>query len=189
MNVARAVAADWNGVLALQEANLIDNLDAGQRAQGFLTVRFSLEQFERMNRDAAVAVAREGGQVAGYACSSTQAFNADVPIIATMMAGFPALWLGGQSLASPSTAIYGPVCVAPAHRGRGVFGALVRQLKIELQGRFDTAVGFVAKSNRHSLDAHVEGAGQSLLGDFEYAGRGYWIVAFAVPPEAVSCVL
>jgi hypothetical protein len=66
---------------------------------------------------------------------------------------------------------------------------MVRQLKSELKGRFDTAAGFVAKSNTHSLAAHVDGAGMSLLGDFVFDGRNYWIVAFPVAPEAISCVL
>jgi hypothetical protein len=189
MRFRRATAADWAGVLALQEANLLANLGEAQRAQGFLSVRFSREQFEQMNEGAAVVVAHDGDRIAGYACSSTQAFNAGVPVIAAMIASFPALWLLGRSLATPATAIYGPVCVDRRDRGRGVFGGMVRQLKSELKGRFDTAAGFVAKSNTHSLAAHVDGAGMSLLGDFVFDGRNYWIVAFPVAPEAISCVL
>lgn len=189
MNFRRATPADWAGVLALQEANLYENLDDTQRAQGFLTVRFAREQFEQMNAGAAVVVAHDGERIAGYACSSSRAFNSDVPIIAAMMATFARLWLLGRSLESPATAIYGPVCVDRRDRGRGVFGGLISQLKVELKGQFDTAAGFIAKNNPRSLTAHVDGAGMSLLGEFDFGGRGYWVVAFPVPPEAVSCTV
>lgn len=189
MKFRRASAADWDGVLSLQEANLRDKLNEAQRAQGFLTVRFERAQFVQMDADAAVAVALDGARIAGYACASTQAFNAGVPVIGAMMAGFPKLSLSGKPLASPATAIYGPVCVDQRDRGHGVFGSLIQQLKNDLRGRFELAAGFIAKDNARSLAAHVDGAGMTLLGEFEFDGRGFWIVAFPIPPEAVSCVL
>jgi hypothetical protein len=62
-------------------------------------------------------------------------------------------------------------------------------LKDELRGRFDAAVAFIAKSNARSLAAHVDGLGMTLAGDFTHAGKNYWIIAFGVPPEAVSCAV
>ena len=189
MKIRRAQAGDWDAVLALQEANLHDNLPAAERADGFLSVRFRREQFEQMNAGGAVVVAADGSRVTGYACCSTQAFNRGVLIIEAMVAAFPRLSLIGRPLASDATAIYGPVCVNRRDRGTGVFRAMSAGLKAELKGRFETAAGFIAKSNARSLSAHVEGARMSLVGEFDFGGQAYWIVAFAVPPEAISCVL
>jgi hypothetical protein len=47
-------------MLPRQEANLIANLTPQQRRADFLSARFSEEQFIRMNRDAAMAVAEDG---------------------------------------------------------------------------------------------------------------------------------
>lgn len=189
MKFRRASPADWDEVLKIQEANLRDKLTEAQRAQGFLTVRFERAQFEQMDTGAAVAIAHDHSRIAGYICASTQAFNAGVPVIGAMMTVFPKLSLSGKPLASTATAIYGPVCVDHRDRGQGVLGGLIQQLKNDLTGRFELAAGFIAKDNARSLAAHVDGAGMDLLGDFEFAGRGFWIVAFPIPREAVSCVL
>ena len=187
MNYCRACDDDWNAALALQDANLAWNLKDEDKASGFLSARFSRRQFEAMNAGGAVVVARDSNRFAGYACASTQAFNAKVPIIAAMMEEFPRLIFLDRPLRSPATIIYGPVCVDHALRGKGVFRGLIETLKRELRGRFETAVAFIAKSNRHSLAAHVDGLGMTIVGDFQFDGRSYWIVAFGIPPEAVAC--
>jgi GNAT superfamily N-acetyltransferase len=187
MNYRRANSADWDAILALQEANLFDNLGEGERAQGFLSVRFRGDQFSDMNDGAAVVVGEHVQGILGYACASTQGFNARVPIIRAMIAAFPRLSLLGRPLQSPGTVIYGPVCVDRGYRGKGVFRRLIDTLKQELRGRYHTAAAFIAKSNTRSLAAHVDGLGMTIVGDFEFDGRSLWIVSFAIPPEAVAC--
>jgi hypothetical protein len=187
MNFCRARNDDWIALLALQEANLSWNLTDEDKTRGFLSARFSRRQFEAMNAGGAVVVARDSNRFTGYACASTQAFNAKVPIIAAMMEEFPRLTFLDRPLRSPATIIYGPVCVDHAYRGMGVFRGLIDTLKRELRGRVEIAVAFIAKSNRHSLAAHVDGLGMSIVGDFQFDGRSFWIVAFAIPPEAVAC--
>lgn len=187
MNYRRASDADWGAILELQEANLFHNLTEEERAQGFLSVRFPRDRFIEMDGGGAVVVAEDAGRIAGYACASTQAFNARVPIIAAMMEVFPGLSFLGRPLQSPATVIYGPVCVDSRYRGKGVFRGLVDALKQELRGRYETATAFIAKSNVRSLAAHVEGLGMAIVGDFEFDGRSFWIVAFGIPPEAIVC--
>lgn len=189
MNYRRVCSTDWNAILALQEANLFDNLGEEERAQGFLSVRFQQDEFSAMNAGGAVVVAEQAEGIAGYACASTQEFNAGVPVIAAMMAAFSRVSFLSRPLQSPRTVIYGPVCVDRRHRGKGVFRALIDTLKQELRGRYDTAAAFIAKSNSRSLAAHVDGLGMTIVGDFEFDGRSLWIVAFGIPPQAVACHL
>ncbi|MGH8631559.1 MAG: GNAT family N-acetyltransferase [Burkholderiales bacterium] len=181
MNYRRAGENDWSEVFTLQEANLAWNLSAEDRAGGFLSARFSGEQFQAMNTGGAVVVARDSETLAGYAYASTQAFNAGVPIIAAIMEAFARLSLLGRPLQSPATVIYGPVCVERAYRGKGVFHGLIATLKQELRGRYETAAAFIAKSNARSLAAHVQGLGMAIVGDFEFDGSSFWIVAFGHP--------
>lgn len=188
MRFRRAADADLDAILLLQEKHLRENLSEAQRAEGFLSVRFSREQFAAMNAGAAVTVAEEDRRIAGYACTSTRAFNRTFPLLATMLNALPPLTYLGRPLDSPHTCVYGPVCVDPASRGRGVFRGMIGQLKLELRGRYDAAVAFIAKTNMRSLGAHVDGLGMALTGEFAHAGKTYWIVAFDIPPEAVSCV-
>jgi L-amino acid N-acyltransferase YncA len=187
MNIRRATAADFPGMLPLQEANLIDNLTSEQRRAGYLSARFSEEQFARMNRDAAIAVAEDGGRVVGYACSAEVEYSRQFPILAAMIATFDRVTFLGNVLADARVAIYGPVCVDSAFRGRGVFRELINKLKEELAGRFEVAVAFVAKGNSHSVAAHVDGLGMTVLGDYVFEAGRYWIVAFGIPPTEVVC--
>jgi GNAT superfamily N-acetyltransferase len=187
VNYCRAATGDWDAVLALQEANLAWNLGDEERASGFLSARFSRDQFGAMNESGAVVVAWHQDALAGYVCASTPAFNAGVPIVAAMIQELSSLSFLGRSLRSPATVIYGPVCVSQSHRGQGVFRGLIEALKRELRGHFDTAAGFIARSNARSLAAHVDGLGMGIVGEFDFEGKRYCIVAFGVPPEAVAC--
>jgi len=181
MQVIPATPAHHSGMLLLQEANLAENLDAESREGGFLSARFKAEDFAAMANEAAVLVAEEEGQILGYVCSATVASSRTVPILAAMLAEFPALHFAGRPLTEQQVIIYGPVCVARHARGKGVFRALVDQLKATLAGRVETAVAFIANDNPRSLAAHVDGLGMALLGHYSFKDRNYAIIAFAIP--------
>jgi hypothetical protein len=50
-----------------------------------------------------------------------------------------------------------------------------------LAGQFEIGVAFVARTNPHSLQAHVQGLGMSEVGDFEVKGNVYAALAFRLP--------
>lgn len=183
----RLAESELPGILALQEADLFDNLDIEARREGFLSARFGAEEFARMDREAAVVVAEEAGRIVGYACSATVESSRAVPVLAAMIASFHRITFLGNVLADSAVAIYGPVCVERGSRRRGVFRGLIGKLKEELAGRFEAAVDFIAKSNTHSLAAHVDGLGMTLIGDYEFEGRRFWIVAFGIPAADLAC--
>jgi len=176
---------DYAGVLALQEANLYDSLSAAARRDGFLSARFSREQFARMDRDVGVLVARDAERVVGYLCASGVELNRQFPLLVAMIERYGEVSFHGRALADQKTFVYGPVCVDRAHRGRGVLRGLFRTLQRELGGGFDAGVAFVAEDNQRSLAAHVEGLGMHDAGGFEFKGKRYRILAFcaAVTPS------
>ncbi len=172
---------DIDGVLALQEANLHANLDEAQRKDGFLSARFSGEQFQAMGREVAVIVARDGADIAGYACGSSLAFNRQFPLLAAMLERWPKLDFLGRRLNAQRTFIYGPVCVHREHRGKGVLRGMYDTFRREIAGDYDAGVLFIAKGNERSLNAHAHGLGMSIVGEFDFEQRAYWILAFPVP--------
>jgi hypothetical protein len=181
MRYVRLESAHLPGVLALQEANLYAKLDAQARRDGFLSARFSAEQFDAMARDLAVIVAEADGQVAGYLCASQLAFNQSIPLLAAMIERFPRLPFLGRALSAQRCFVYGPVCVARERRRAGVLRGLYHALRREIAGDFDAGVLFVAKDNPRSLAAHADGLGMTLVGEFGFDARSYWILAFPVP--------
>ncbi len=183
----RATMRDFLGMLALQEANLLENLVDAERASGFLSARFNAEQFSRMNHDACIIVAEHDDRIVGYACCADVEYSRQFPILAAMIATFDRHTYLGNPLIDSRAVIYGPVCVDRALRGRGIFRQLIRGIKVELSGRFDVAVAFIAKVNTHSLTAHVDGLGMTTVGEFSLDGRNFWIIAFSIPAADVAC--
>jgi predicted N-acetyltransferase YhbS len=169
---------DYAGVLALQEANLSDNLSAPARGEGFLSARFSREQFARMDRDVGVLVARDAERVVGYLCASGVELNQQFPLLAAMIERYGEVSFQGRALADQKTFVYGPVCVDRSYRGRGVLRGLFRSLQHALSGRFDAGVAFVAEDNQRSLAAHIAGLGMQDVGEFEFKDKRYRILAF-----------
>jgi hypothetical protein len=60
---------------------------------------------------------------------------------------------------------------------RGLFEAQKR----ELVGQFDIGVALIARSNPHSMQAHVAGLGMTEVGEFEVSGNKFVTVAFRLP--------
>ena len=179
MQFRRVCDADWAGVLALQEDNLLENLSPEARRDGFLSARFTREQFVQMDADVAVMVAVDAGRVAGYLCTSSIEFNLQFPLLAAMIARYADLSFAGRPLSAQTTCVYGPVCVDRGFRARGLLRGMYRALLHELAGRYHAGVAFVSKDNLRSLAAHVEGLGMTGIGEFEFNARHYWILAFA----------
>ena len=183
----RLAHRDLPGLLELQEINHFENLTPEQQKEGFLSARFSAEQFAQMNREAAFVVAEAQGHVVGYACSAGVDFSRQFPILDAMMATFGRLTYLGTPLINARVCVYGPVCVERAWRERGVLRELISRIKEELAGRFDMAAAFISKTNSRSLAAHVDGLGITVLGDYAFETGRYWIVAFGIPPDDLAC--
>jgi len=183
----RLAPRDLPGLLDLQEINHFENLTPEQQKEGFLSARFSAEQFAQMNREAVVVIAEAEAHVVGYACSAGLDYSRQFPILDAMIATFGRLTYLGTPLIDARVCIYGPVCVDRAWRGRGVLRGLITRLREELAGRFDMAAAFISKTNSRSLAAHVDGLGMTVLGDYAFAAGRYWIVAFGIPPDDLAC--
>ena len=179
MEYRRYRPADASAVLALQDANQRDTTALPQ--QGFLSARLDAGQLAEIARDLAVMVAIEGDAMAGYLCAAHAELGARIPVVAAMLEQLPRVSFLGRPLSGQRTFVYGPVCVAQAWRGRGVLRGLYDALRREIAGDYDAGVLFVAKDNPHSLHAHADGLGMSLVGDFEFGARRYWILAFPIP--------
>ena len=171
---------DYPALLVLQDANLRDHLTPEQRNEGFLSARFSPDQFAEMSAGVGVVVAEADGAIAGYLCGSTIEFNRRFALLAAMIERYPHIEWRQRPLDRYVSFVYGPVCVDRRFRGRGLLRGLYRALLDAAADRFEIGVAFVAQDNPHSLGAHVQGLGMDDVGDFEFNERRYRILAFAV---------
>ena len=174
----QAIAADFPKILSLQSQNLRWNLDEIQQQQGFLSVEYRDDELIEINNGLGIFIAIENDQLLAYAMAETQEFARQVPLIAHMASRFPSTTLNHKAIKSFRYFIYGPVCIAPAARGRGLLNGLLTAISVALQARFDLGIAFIAKSNIHSYHAHVRKNRMTVIDEFEFDGRRFWTVAF-----------
>jgi Acetyltransferase (GNAT) family len=180
MEIRRASPGDYAEVIDLQAANFLFNLAAEDREGGFLSAQFTLPQFVAMADDLGVLVAKDADHVVGYVCAHRIDLPRLPPLVDAMVRCCRAASYRGALLAHARLFVYGPVCIARAHRGRGVLRELYRAVLAEMAGRFEVGVTLVSDDNPHSLQAHVEGLGMDDVARFEHGGRLYHLLAFAV---------
>jgi L-amino acid N-acyltransferase YncA len=181
MDVRRATPLDMDGVFQLQAASFIGNLRAEDRAEGFVSVEFTAQQFDAMAADCALIVAVEQQQVLGYLCSASVDYCRQFPLLAALIQRFPELRYAESPLDSYRTFIYGPVCIARSQHGRGLLHALYQELLRAISVRYDLGVALISKENPRSFEAHVRKLGMTHVGEYEFRDQQYDIVAFRVP--------
>lgn len=170
--------ADYAALERLAEENSFDKLREAERTQGFLTGHFTAARFAAIAQSLALIVADDNGAPGGFMCATRIEDTRNRPVIAALLAACANLEFQGKPFGQWRRFIYGPVCVAKSHRGRGVLKGMFAALKPEMAGRFDLGVGFVDQANPGSLRAHVQGLGMTTPGQFQFNGRGYHIIAF-----------
>jgi len=182
----RARPPDYPAILRLQSENFIANLSEEERTEGFLSAEFSREQVAKLAEDLGMSIATIDAEVVAFLCAFRSEFDHGSPVIAKMLDTYPLVRFDGKPLSSYNSYIYGPVCIDRAYRRQGALRELYEAQKQDLAGQFDVGVAFVARSNPHSLNAHIAGLGMTEVGDFELKGNVYVILVFRLPSRSVS---
>jgi ribosomal protein S18 acetylase RimI-like enzyme len=137
-------------ILDLQRRNLPRNLSAREMAEnGFVTVEHTLDVLQRMHALVPSIVAKDGGELAGYALVMPVECRSFIPVLVPMFQRLEALRMFERRFY-----VMGQICVASPYRGRGVFDALYRAHREHLRNRFDACVTEVSVRNTRSLRAH-----------------------------------
>jgi predicted GNAT superfamily acetyltransferase len=178
----RAASQDYSAIVQLNAANFFANLNESERADGFLSALFTAEQIAAMAEDLGITVAITDGLVTGFLCAFRNHFNHGSPVVAKMFESYDRVYFEGRLLSSFNSYAYGPVCIDRAYRRQGLLRGLYEAQKQELAGQFEVGVALIARSNPHSMQAHVAGLGMIEVGEFEANGNIFSTVAFRLPP-------
>jgi hypothetical protein len=174
-----ATESDIDAILALQARNLYTNLSAAERAEGFVTTPFTVEQIKTLLLQSGAFVAEQEGTVVGYALAGSWDFFSQWAIFPYMVSRFPQLKFQGTQITATNTFQYGPVCIEQALRGSGVFLQLFETLRSSLSARFPIGVTFINKANPRSLAAHTQKLNLEILDEFEFNGNFYYGLGFS----------
>ena len=149
--------SDISQIMEIQSENQHNNLTPSQQKNGYLSIAFSEDEFKDFNNSICVVVVKEQDTVIGYCCISSASFNAQFPILDQIVASISSFVIPEtQGMPTEKKAcIYGPVCIARAHRGKGVLEKLSAfGLEIAKDRDYEYCFSFIAADNVRSLSAH-----------------------------------
>lgn len=169
---------DFDGILALQAANLFENLTESERADGFVTTPFTLQQLEELVERRGLFVADSEGKVCGYTMAAAWDYCAQWPIFPFMIDRLSGRDFGGTIITEGNTYQYGPVCVDASLRGTDTFPKLFEVMRIEFATRYPIGITFINRANPRSHRAHTAKLGMAVIDEFEFGERAYYGLAF-----------
>lgn len=138
-------------ILALQQQNLPKNLtDIEKEREGFLTVEHDFSLLEEMNTACRHTLAKDGGNVVGYALSMHPKFSMDIEVLRPMFSEINKVLKDFDGCI-----VMGQVCIAKAYRGQGIFTMLYRKMKEFLAPEFTKIITEVDVKNTRSMKAHA----------------------------------
>lgn len=182
MTIRLATREDVPAMMTLEARNYVGNLDASQRADGFISILHPQEWFDGAVDCAGVHVAvTDDGSVEGFIAVTTlpaRAGSASSPIIRAMLELAPSLEYNGRPIAQQRVALRGPVLIDAPARGRGLYTAFNTVTREAYRQRFDIGVVFVAADNHRSLHTVTTKLGATSLAIFEADAKQYHFMAF-----------
>jgi len=145
---------DLERILAMQAENLLEALGAEERAaQGFVLPRHDLMLLREMNAPwpHLVATPRGSEELAAYALVMLREFRERLPLPEPMFERLERAEFRGRMLGSYRWYVMGRVCIAKAHRGRGLVERLYEGHPRQMSPHFDLMVTELDRANPRSL--------------------------------------
>ncbi|MBC7948894.1 MAG: GNAT family N-acetyltransferase [Chitinophagaceae bacterium] len=150
-----ATTKDLQEIIDLQEANLLDNLPAGEsESQGFVTLHHDMETLEQMHEQAPHVIIKEKNKVVGYALTMVPECRWLIPELEPMFVLIDSLKWKQEPISELGFYVMGQICIEATWRGKGLFDLLYKHHKKVFSSRFPLLITEVSTSNPRSLRAH-----------------------------------
>jgi len=168
--------AELEGIRKLQEENLRKYLsDEVAAKEGFVTAEYSIEFLKLMHESCASIIAKDNGELVGYALVSVKSIGHHHPLLAELFNAIETLHYKNKLLKECNYVVVGQLCVAKNYRGIGLAQQMYQQFKNALAEEFDYCITDVASNNQRSLKAHIK-TGFEIIDSVNYGGIGWDIV-------------
>jgi len=183
LTVRVASADDAPAIVALANQHTYQQLSVADRRNGFLTGNFTVPALAAMLASVPGQVAYHGEELAGFVINSRLAPERYPPLVQHICGLLPTLLFRQRPLADYRWFFYGPVLVAPAYRGQGLLPRLFEASQQTLAGRYGVGIAFIAAENTASRHVHTHKLGLEVVGELEFSGTPYVVLAFEVSPR------
>ncbi len=188
MKYRRVESTDFEKIVALQNANLVSRLSDAEKADGFLSTAFSIEQFQEMDRLMGVAVAVEEDKLVGYVCAAPASFHRANPLWATMLARCAEITYRGRAFDSYRYFLGSPICIQKEYRGSGLYAGLCRKILEILPKDYDFIVAFIANENQRNMKATIK-MGFEVVNEFKFNEKDFSILVLALDKTLVESAI
>lgn len=176
---------DIEGVIALQDIYLVSNMTEEEKASGFVTTPFSVEQLQEVIHQEGLFVAKDNNKIIAYIFAASWEYFSQWPIFNHMTPLLPELSFKDFSLTAINTFQYGPICIDKKYRGQGLINPFFDFMRIHLMKRFRVNITFINKTNIPSQKAHIEKLKWNVVGDFQFNNNNYFILAYDMNQSAL----
>lgn len=173
-----AKISDIEGVLALQDLYLVTNLSEEEKAFGFVTTPFTVQQLTEVIQKQELFLAKDSNQIIGYIFTGSWDFFKQWPIFDYMTQLIPKLNFLDFDITTENTFQYGPICIHKDYRGKGLITTLFELMRINLSQKYPLSLTFINKINIPSTKAHTEKLKWTIIGDFQFNNNDYYILAY-----------
>ncbi|MCL1145705.1 GNAT family N-acetyltransferase [Shewanella marinintestina] len=176
MNIRRAKISDIATLVSLEQNHLQDELNAEQRNSSLQGQSFNQADFSALVNQHWVVVAEIDGAIIGYVIAGRWSFFKQWPIYRNLLNRLPKLDYERAKLSEKNSCQYGPIWIDSAHRGQGIFEALVTFLKKQVGNELPYMLTFIAEDNGGSFAAHTRKAGMQVVDYISFDERDYYLL-------------
>lgn len=168
--------SELRAIQALQCANLRKNVSETEAAEnGFLMAEYSLEFLRQMHECHPAILALDGTQLAGYALVASRQVRDGHPLLDDLCTQIDGVIYQGRKLADAKYVVVGQLCVAKAHRGKGLVQRMYQHFRESLQPEYAYCITDIAQDNPRSLRAHLK-TGFQVIHSIEFDGLVWNVV-------------
>jgi len=165
-----------DGILQLQAKNLVSNLKDDEKADGFVTTPFTIEQIENLIKLDGVFIAldeNDEDKVISYVMCASWHYWVAWPMFEYMASFLETLEYKNQKLTMDNSYQYGPICVAKEYRGNQIFENIFEFAREKMSKKYPILVTFINKINKRSYEAHVRKLGLEVITEFEFNNNNF----------------
>lgn len=179
MEIKLARLEDIPGVLALLQANHVNNLGEAEKKNGFVTTNMTERQLAQLiEKESGVTIAKgEDGKIKAFAMAGSWGYWSEWPLFTYMVEKLPTFSLDGQQLTAKNSYQYGPICITPSVRGTGLFEKVFFASLASMEERYPFMATFINQVNPRSYAAHTRKVGMTEVGTFDFNQNHYYLMA------------
>jgi L-amino acid N-acyltransferase YncA len=172
LDIRRAVRDDYANILQLENENYVENVPASQRKDGFLSAKMTEAQLDRIATDLGVAVAYDDSTFLGFFSVSRMEHWPLDSVVHRLVESLRTHHRDERVTDPNKFCIFGPMCVSPLARGKGVLPKLYECAVRNLKDGVTTAAGFISVHNPRSLQA-ISKLNWQPVGKFTWSDREF----------------